>query len=102
MAVRLSALPVWYSFLLVFPKSTRSLEPISYRALLSTLLHATVYVYTQFANVLVQIASKRGLQKGNVCQWLSRPQDHSAAERIRLMKKKYLTGNGALDLWLAA
>jgi hypothetical protein len=35
---------------LSFPKATRSLEPISYRgALLSTLLHAAVYVYTQFA-----------------------------------------------------
>jgi hypothetical protein len=35
-----------------FPKATRGLEPtsISYReALLSTLLHATVYVYAQFA-----------------------------------------------------
>jgi hypothetical protein len=32
------------------PNATRGLEPISYRgALLSTLLHATVYVFTQFA-----------------------------------------------------
>jgi hypothetical protein len=32
------------------PKATRSFEPNSYKgALLSTLLHATVYVYTQFA-----------------------------------------------------
>jgi hypothetical protein len=31
-------------------KSTRGLEPLSYRgALLSTLLHANVYVFTQFA-----------------------------------------------------
>jgi hypothetical protein len=35
---------------LVFKVSFVSLEPISYRgALLSTLLHATVYVFTQFA-----------------------------------------------------
>jgi hypothetical protein len=34
----------------VFPRATRGLEPISYRgALLNTFLHATVYVYTQFA-----------------------------------------------------
>jgi hypothetical protein len=34
----------------VLPKGTRDFEPISYReAPLSTLLHATVYVYTQFA-----------------------------------------------------
>jgi hypothetical protein len=33
-----------------FPKATRGVEPISYRgALLSTLLHATVYAFTQFA-----------------------------------------------------
>jgi hypothetical protein len=38
-------------FILLFPKATRGLEPISYRgALLSTLLHATVYDYTQFAD----------------------------------------------------
>jgi hypothetical protein len=40
------------------PKATRGLEPISYRGVLvSTLLHATVYVfYTILLNVLVQIA----------------------------------------------
>jgi hypothetical protein len=33
-----------------FPKVTRGLEPISYKgALLSSLLHATVLVFTQFA-----------------------------------------------------
>jgi hypothetical protein len=33
-----------------FPNATRGLEPISYRGvLLSTLLHAIVYVFTQFA-----------------------------------------------------
>jgi hypothetical protein len=35
---------------LLFPKATRGFERISYRgALLSTLLHATVFVFTQFA-----------------------------------------------------
>jgi hypothetical protein len=34
----------------LFPKATRGFEPISYRgALLSTLLHATVHVFIQFA-----------------------------------------------------
>jgi hypothetical protein len=49
----------------LFPKATRGLEPISYRgALLSTLLHATVYVFLHdLLNVLVQIANKMGLQK---------------------------------------
>jgi hypothetical protein len=33
-----------------FPKAIRGLDPISYRGgLLSTLLHAIVYVFTQFA-----------------------------------------------------
>jgi hypothetical protein len=32
----------------VFPKATRGFEPISYTALLSALLHDTVYVFTQF------------------------------------------------------
>jgi hypothetical protein len=41
------------------------LEPISYRgALLSTLLHATVYVFLQnLLNVLVQISNKMGFKK---------------------------------------
>jgi hypothetical protein len=71
----------------LFPKATRCLEPISYSgALLSTLLHATVYMYADpliyrgallstllhatvymflhnLLNVLVQIADKMGLQK---------------------------------------
>jgi hypothetical protein len=45
---------------------TRGLEPISYRgALLSTLLHATVYVITQFAECTGTycIANKMVLQK---------------------------------------
>jgi hypothetical protein len=47
------------------PKATRGFEPISYRgALLSTLLHATVYMFLHsLLNVLVQIANKTGLQK---------------------------------------
>jgi hypothetical protein len=46
-------------------KTTRGVEPISYRGvLLSTLLHATVYVVLHsWLNVLVQIANKMGLQK---------------------------------------
>jgi hypothetical protein len=54
--------------LFLFPKATRGLEPISYRgALLSTLLHAAVYVFLRnLLNVLVQIANKVGLQKENV------------------------------------
>jgi hypothetical protein len=48
----------------LFPKATRCLEPISYRgAILSTLVHATVYVTHNLLNVLVQIANKMGLQK---------------------------------------
>jgi hypothetical protein len=48
----------------LFPKATRGLEPISYRgALLSTLLHGTVYMFLHnLLNVLVQIANKMGLQ----------------------------------------
>jgi hypothetical protein len=40
----------------LFPKATRGFEPVSYRgALLSTLLHATVYMFLQnLLNVLVQ------------------------------------------------
>jgi hypothetical protein len=35
--------------LYIFPKATRDLEPISYREiLLNTLLHVTIYVFTQF------------------------------------------------------
>jgi hypothetical protein len=51
----------WYT------KSHKSpLEPISYRgALLSTLLHVTVYKFIHNSlNVLVQIANKMELQKG--------------------------------------
>jgi hypothetical protein len=42
------------------PKATRGLEPISYKeALLSTLLHATVYMFLHnLLNVLVKIANK--------------------------------------------
>jgi hypothetical protein len=44
-------------------KDTTGLEPISYRgALLSTLLHATVYVRHNLLNVLVQAANKMGLK----------------------------------------
>jgi hypothetical protein len=46
-----------------FPKATRGLVPISYRgALLSTLLHATVYVYTQFAECTSTPKATRGLE----------------------------------------
>jgi hypothetical protein len=38
------------TLLILFRKATRDLEPFSYRgALLSTLLHANVHVFTQFA-----------------------------------------------------
>jgi hypothetical protein len=49
----------------LFPKTTRGLEPISYRlALLSTFLHATVYMLLHnLLNVLVKIANKMGLQQ---------------------------------------
>jgi hypothetical protein len=48
----------------LFPKA-RGLERISYReALLSTLLHATVYMFLHnLLNVLVQTANKTVLQK---------------------------------------
>jgi ribosomal protein L32E len=58
---------------MLFPKATRGLEPIGYRgALLSTLLHATVYMFLHnLLNVLVQIANKMGLQKKKcICGWL--------------------------------
>jgi hypothetical protein len=53
--------------LILFPKATRGFEPISYRgALLSSLLHATVYAFLyNLLNVLVQIANKIGLKKLN-------------------------------------
>jgi hypothetical protein len=39
-----------YTSISVFPDATRGLEPINYRGVLvSTRLHATVYVYTKFA-----------------------------------------------------
>jgi hypothetical protein len=46
----------------LFPKATRGFEPISYRGvLLSTLLHATVYMFLHnLLNVPVQIADKMG------------------------------------------
>jgi hypothetical protein len=45
-------------------KATTGLVPIGYRgALLSSLLHATVYVTHNLLNVLVQIANKMGLKK---------------------------------------
>jgi hypothetical protein len=48
----------------LFSKATRGFEPISYRgALLSTLLHATVYTFLHnLLNVPVQIANKMGLK----------------------------------------
>jgi hypothetical protein len=54
-------------FKFLFPKASRGFEPISYRgALLSTLLHATVYKFLHnLLNVLVQTANKMGLQKKN-------------------------------------
>jgi hypothetical protein len=58
-----------FNIIYLFRKATRGLEHISYKgALLSTLLHATVYIYIymflhNLLNVLVQIANKMGLQK---------------------------------------
>jgi hypothetical protein len=50
-------------------KPQKGLEPISYReALLSTLLHAFVYIFTQLLNALVQIENKMGLQKIKICK----------------------------------
>jgi ribosomal protein L32E len=47
-----------------FPEATTGLEPIGYRGvLLSTLLHATVYVTHNLLNVLVQIANKMGFKR---------------------------------------
>jgi hypothetical protein len=50
---------------LSIPKATKGLEPISYSgAPLTTLLHATVYMFLHnLLNVIVQIANKMGLQK---------------------------------------
>jgi hypothetical protein len=49
----------------LLPKTTGGLEPISYRALLNTLLllHVTVYVTHNLLNVLAQIANKMELKK---------------------------------------
>jgi hypothetical protein len=53
-----------FCFVSLFLKATTDLVPIGYRgALLSTLLHATVYVAHNLLNVLVQIANKMGLKK---------------------------------------
>jgi hypothetical protein len=47
-----------------FPQGTTGLMPISYiGALLSTILHATLYVLHNLMNVLVEIANKIELQK---------------------------------------
>jgi hypothetical protein len=47
-----------------FPKALTGLVPIGYRgALLSSLLHVTVYVTHNLMNVLVQIANKIGFKK---------------------------------------
>jgi hypothetical protein len=47
--------------------ATRGLEPISYRgALLSTLLHATVYVYTQFAECTSTDWKYKSISKKNL------------------------------------
>jgi hypothetical protein len=53
----------------LFPKAARGFEPISYRgALVSTFLHATVYVFLHnLLNVLVQIANKMGFKKKTFC-----------------------------------
>jgi hypothetical protein len=49
----------------LFPKATRGLEPISYRGVLvSTLLHATVYVFLHnLLNVLLHTANKMAFKK---------------------------------------
>jgi hypothetical protein len=62
--VTLKISPYKVQFVSFIPKS---LEPISYRgALVSTLLHATVYMFLQnLLNLLVQIANKMGLQKNS-------------------------------------
>jgi hypothetical protein len=51
--VQLKLLVIYSERLVVqFPKTTRDIEPISYRgALLSTLLDATVYMYTCFYTI---------------------------------------------------
>jgi hypothetical protein len=50
MGIQKSTLINYLLAFLYFPKATRDLEPISYTgALLSTRLHAIVYVYTQSA-----------------------------------------------------
>jgi hypothetical protein len=58
---------VWFGLVckLLIPKATRGVEPISCRgALLSTLLHATAYMFLHnLLHVLVQITNKIGLQK---------------------------------------
>jgi hypothetical protein len=59
------------AILFLFPKSARGFEPISYRgALLSTLLHATVYVFLHnLLNVLIQIENRMLLQKKYMYTW---------------------------------
>jgi hypothetical protein len=51
-------------FVCLVLKATRGLEPISYRGvLLSTLLHATVYVFTQFAECTNTDCKEKGIKK---------------------------------------
>jgi hypothetical protein len=54
-----------FSLYVLFPKATRGFEPISYReALLSTLLHATVYVfYTLYCMYWCRLQIKWDLKK---------------------------------------
>jgi hypothetical protein len=62
------------------------LHAISYRgALLSTVLHATVYMFLHnFLNALVQIANKMGLQKKYTerINWIATSEMISAAHRV--------------------
>jgi hypothetical protein len=93
--------------LVLLPKATTGLEPIGYRgALLSSLLHVTVYVTRNLLNALVQIANKMGFKRkkssseypcGGGLEYLHR----SPASRKRLQKGNPLPGGitGPLCSW---
>jgi hypothetical protein len=49
-----------------FPEATEGLVPMSFRrSLLNPLIHAIVWIFHNFLNVLVETANKMGLQKSN-------------------------------------
>jgi hypothetical protein len=79
----------FWRIILGFPKATRGFEPISYRgALLSTLLHAPVYMFLlNLLNVLVQIPNKMGLQKKNL-GWFTQCHSRSLSHHNSLLQSQ--------------